>query len=880
MKKTLWKYIISSTCLFLIALCSAIPLYSQSITPLDSLKPDLDSLVLSGADLYVVSKDAIDEKVEYGARDSIRFDYLKRLIFLYGEAYIKYKTMQVHADFITIDMKSSVATAKPLLDSAGMKTGVPNFEDGDQKFDAQEIQYNFKTRKGIVTEVVSRQDDVYIHGEKTKFISKQSNDSGGDDVIYNQNAIFTTCDAPHPHFGIYSKRQKVIPNKLIVVGPSIVKIAEVPTPPLMLPFGFFPISPDRRSGILFPKDYEYSQTYGFGLRNFGYYIPVSQYLDLKLLGIVYFKGSWGINPSGNYSKRYKYDGSFNVDFQYLKAAFSDTIGYETRKPLSIHWVHRQAAGAHPYRNIGGSIDIETNGYTRATQRNASNYLNNTLRSNFNFTYQFPNSPFSLSAGMSHSQVTRTNDVQLTLPSVDFSMRQKAVFKRKSKKIASNEAWYEKILVNYSASARNQLQTKDSLLFRRQTLDTLQYGAFHRLSANASFNVLRYISITPSANYREEYFFKTQDKYLDTTTYYDSIQMKYIYGRVITDKQNNFVALRTMDFSLSASTKLYGMLKGTRSWFKGIRHEISPSVSMSFAPDYSSSFFNYYRYHSTDNRSEYDVVQKYFKFANSPFGTSGVGAENFQINMGVNNRVEMKYRRSKDSISHKLAILEGLSINSTYNVFADSFKLSPLFLSGNTRVLWGYVYLSLSSILDPYLRENINGVEYRRNQYRWSKQNHPFYFDRADLSISSQASIGQILDLLGRKKGKQSGTQAYDRIEDLFRNFSLSYNVQLAANRQSSGKDTAYISTHTFNVRGNLPLTPKWKITLGNIGYDIRLDKITFPQIGLERDLHCWVFNFNWTPALNSYTFFIGVKPGSLEFIRIPSNQYNTGNAGF
>ena len=189
-------------------------------------------------------------------------------------------------------------------------------------------------------------------------------------------------------------------------------------------------------------------------------------------------------------------------------------------------------------------------------------------------------------------------------------------------------------------------------------------------------------------------------------------------------------------------------------------------------------------------------------------------------------------------------------------------------------------MSLSSILDPYLRENINGVEYRRNQYRWSKQNHPFYFDRADLSISSQASIGQILDLLGRKKGKQSGTQAYDRIEDLFRNFSLSYNVQLAANRQSSGKDTAYISTHTFNVRGNLPLTPKWKITLGNIGYDIRLDKITFPQIGLERDLHCWVFNFNWTPALNSYTFFIGVKPGSLEFIRIPSNQYNTGNAGF
>ncbi len=836
-----------------------------------------DSLFLVGSTLYLMSGDSIVDPVNYTARDSIIFDYDKRWIYLFGAASIKYQTLQIKADYIQIDLNSNIAYADPLVDSLGKKTGVPHFEDGPQSFDAQSMKYNFKTRKGTVLKVVTQEAEIYILGEKTKFIGKTGDSSRVDDVIFNQNGIFTTCDHPEPHFGIYSKKQKVIPNKLVIVGPSILKIQEIPMPPFLLPFGFFPISKDKSSGLIIPRNYVFDPNLGFGMQDIGYYKPINQYLDLKLLGSIWFKGSFKVGILGNYKKRYKSTGNFELSYSRLKTEIPNDYRTYIRSPLKLEWRHTQDPAAHPYRTISGSTSIQVGAFDRQIYLDAYSQQNNTLRSSVTFTQSFPNSPFSLVAGMTHDQNLTTKIMNVTLPSLDVRMRAQNPFK---KKIPSNsgQAWYEKITINYNSGATNRFTTYDSLLFTKRTLDTMRYGVKHTASADASFRVLKYFNLTPRLDMGSEWFFRKQKLVLLDSLAIDTTGGKNdtTFGVVSQILEKGFNALNTVSSSLSLNTQIYGQLLSKKGWFRGIRHIVSPGISMSFAPDYNQSPFSYYDTVSTDLRPEQNRTKQYFVFANSPYGTSSVPAENFQLNFSVNNRVEIKYYSKKDSSFKKFSLIDNFSIGGNYNVFADSFKLSrSINGSGQTTLFKGLTRLSYSVFLDPYKRISVNGEEQQINQYRIQADGkfNLFYLTRIDLGIVTTTTIPQLIQLF--YKTKETPDPLPD-VGSVFNTFGLNHTLTYQFIRLKSGKDTIMATNNSFYTQGTIPITKNWSISVGSIGYDFIRKGLTYPDITLNRKLHCWNMRFSYYPQNNAFSFFIGVNPGPLDFVKIPSNQNFTG----
>lgn len=847
----------------------------DTLKPIDSLNSASiqgDSLVLKGGSLFLVSSDSIDVPVEYGADDKVRFDYINKVIHLYGHAFIHYKTMDIKADYIRIEMNTNLAIATPLLDSIGNKTGIPEFKEGDQAFKAQKISYNFKTKKGSIEQVITKEGDLYIHGEETKFISKQSKDSGGDDVIYNQDALITSCDAEHPHFGIYSKRQKIIPNKLVVVGPSNVVINDVPTP-LWLPFGFFPISKNARSGILFPKRYEYDDR-GFGLADIGYYWPISDHVDLKFLVDVFFKGSFKLNTSGNYKKKYKYSGSFTLQFENRIQEIPNDYKKNINRPISLRWNHNQDAGAHPYQSFGGSMDIETRGFSKLVYYDAARSLNNVLRSNLNYNYTFPNSPFSLSASMTHSQNLISHELNITLPELNVQMRTIAPFKKKNR-ISQLEKWYDRINLSYSSQIRNTLNTTDTSLFSSKTLEDLQYGFKHRADLNATFKLLKYFNITPSIAYNEEITFYSRELRLKDTVVYDSVRKDSIYGIEEEFLNKGFFPFRTFSTGASVNTQIFGQILSSKGWFRGIRHQMTPSISFNFSPNYHDKPFNYYRTVNTDLRDSFNTIKEYLIFAKSPFGETSVPGENFNIGFSLGNRIEMKYYSKKDTIAKKIPIIEGFNFSGNYNVFADTFKLSIISASGSNRLFKGITTLYYGLNMDPYGRILINGKELRSKTFAVRKNKKLAYVTSSYLNISSGMTIGQLVGLVN-KEFLSKKDAAKPALQELFYDFNIQYIINFRHTRLESGKDTFQRTLHNLTINGSIPLTSNWRININNISYNFDKNGIQYPTLGLERDLHCWTMRFDWSPQFGYYSFVLGVKPGSLDFIRIPNNQSFSG----
>ncbi|MBK7912191.1 MAG: LPS-assembly protein LptD [Saprospiraceae bacterium] len=834
--------------------------------------PRSDSLVIRNGALYLVSPDSIDVPVDYGADDRVRFDYKERVIHLYKNAFIHYKTMDIRADYIRIELNTNLAIALPQTDSSGNLTGVPQFKETDQSFKAKKITYNFKSKKGLIEEVVTHEEDLYIHGSQTKFISKQSSGSQGDDIIYNKHALITTCDAEKPHFGIASTRQKIIPNKLVVVGPSNIEIEGIPTP-IWLPFGFFPISRDAQSGILFPKEYQYDDR-GFGLAGIGYYLPLNDHVDLKFLTDIFFKGSFKINVSGNYKWRYRYNGNFSLQFENRIQEISGDYKKNINRPISLRWSHNQEAGAHPYQTFGGSMNIETKGFSKTVYSDTRQSLQNVLRSNFNYGYTFPNSPFSLSAAMSHSQNLITHELNLTLPELNVQMRTINPFKNKNR-ISQSEKWYDRINLSYGAQFQNTLNTTDTSIFQKGFEKDLVYGIKHRADINATFKVLKYFNLTPSINYNEEFFFHKQEKILLDTILKDTLGIDSLFGLTQTKYKSGFYPFRTFSTGASLGTQIFGQIQSSKSWFRGIRHQVTPTISMSYAPDYHKNPFNYFKQVDSDLRDSFNRRYEYLIYGKSPFGTSSVPSENFNINFNIGNRVELKYYSKKDSTAKKIALLEGFNFSANYNVFADSFKLSLISGSGSSRIFKGYTTLYYGITMDPYGRTLLNGNEIRSQSYALNLNKKLVYLTSSFININTNINIGQLIGLFNKEilNKKDNGQAA---LPELFYNFNIQHIINFRHTRLATGKDTFERTLHNITLTGSIALTNKWRININNISYNFDKKGIQYPSFGLERDLHCWLMKFDWSPQFGYYSFTLGVKPGSLEFIRLPSNQSFSG----
>ena len=870
----------------------SIPLNEDSRPIQDSLtilrEMDFDSIAFESPppqpknNKIKISEDALDTEVDWGAKDTMWFDKKHNRVHLVGGAFVQYESLNLKAGYIIFDFDINEATAQPLIDSLGNETELPVFEDGNQTFNSRKLRYNFKSRKGMVYDAIKKEGEFFVHGAVTKYISKEADTINNVETIFAKDGIITSCDAEHPHFGIRASKLKIVPNKLAVLGFSMLEIAHIPTP-LVLPFGFYPMFQNQRSGIILPKNYSFNQRLGYGFTGIGVYFPMNEYYDIKLTGDIYTRGSWGLQWASNYKKRYKYNGNFQLSYFNTRTEVSGSLQKNSAHAFSLRLSHNQDTKAHPYQKFGGSISLTLNGYDKAFNTDAATVLNNTTRSNLRYDNKLPNSIFSFNAGLEHSQNTNTGEIDITFPVARLNM--KAYYPFKSKKSAGKPKWYEQVSINYNADAKNLIETTDSTFFDASTFQNARYGLKHSASSSTSFTVLKYLKVNPSINYSETYFTKMKDINFLEELQIDSVGVDYdgnieydtLYGRTIIDTINTFKPFRDFNSSVSVSTKQYGKILFSKGWLRGLRHQVSYNVGFRYKPN-TKQFYEVEL--DQDYRDAYEDYETYNIFVRGPYGLSNPNIRQMALTYNIGNIVEAKYFSKADSIAKKVNLLKNFNITGNYNFAADSLKFSAISLSASTTLFNNLLRLRYSGVLDPYMENNGRRI----NTFVWDEKKRPFRHERSKLDLATGFSIRQLVELISgsvkndpkdqkdnkTKKGSPD-LQQESSLLDILGAFKIKYDLSMTW-EQVDGRDTFYIARNVISTQGSIKLTENWNIRIGHVGYDFKGKSITYPDLGFERNLHCWTMNFSWRPKAGQYTFFIGVRSQTLNFLKYQHGQ--------
>jgi lipopolysaccharide assembly outer membrane protein LptD (OstA) len=864
---------------------------SAGIAGQEPQRPDSDTLSLSDLDSVVVdssqfdtlrvawSRDSIDGDVLYKCRDSSEIDRKKELMVLWGEAEIRYGDFIIEADQIIIDLKASTAEAIGIKGDTSA-FGYCRFKDGTQEVLSDRMIYNFKTKRFISYTTRTKESDLYIIAEKSKFVS----DDKGGGIFYSKNGVFTTCDAVVPHYGIRSSKQKIIPDEVAVVGISNVEISEVPTP-LVLPFGFFPLVKKARKGIIFPSDYESSELWGFGLRNIGYYIPINDYVDATILADIYLRGSFGISMKNNYKKRYRYAGNTDIGYSYRTQENTNTGKWVPQKSFSISWRHTQDPNANPNASFNGSLNFQTNNFLNLNFNDANSVLTNTINSNVYYQRRFPGKPYTFSASLMHSQNTQTRRIDVSFPTMDFQLQRIFPFRRKQTGVVRKTRWYEDISLTYNNKFENKFSNTDTAFFTRSTLDSTRLGMSHDANLTSNFRILKYINVVPNVRYREVWYTRTINRTFDPTIQLNPVDtlvgdiagdsiivFDTIFGQLNKQNVNGFRAWRTVDFSTSLNTQVFGTLQFRRGPLKGLRHVMKPSFSFNYSPDYTDARFDYYR---SVQRSLSNMDSLFYSvFEEGIFGAPSRGGRQANLNYSLNNIFEGKYRFKRDTADRKFKIMDNIIVNGNYNMAADSFKWSTVNIRGTHRLFKGMTTITAGVLLDPYA---VNAENRRINTLYWTTNRKLLRFQNFNFQINSNLDVRTIRtwfekpDVPGNTESP--GKPTYRSVWDIFENFSISHSL-IGGITRIQGRDTFMLGTNNVTLNGSMQITDKWRINVGNIGYDFNSKQITYPDFGFYRDLHCWEMGMDWQPLRGTYNFFIRVKPSSLDFLKVPYRKNN------
>lgn len=769
-----------------------------------------------------ISTSAVSSKISSNAKDSIDYDLSNNKVFLYNEATVEYEDIVLEAAYIELDSDKNIVYATSLKnDSTGERFGFPVFTEGGKRFTAQEITYNFETKKGIIDGIKTQEGEGFLLGKKVK---KMAND-----VTYASKGRYTTCDHDPPHFSIRANRIKTIPNDKIVTGPAVLEFGGVPTP-LAVPFGFFPNKSKQSSGLIFPF-YGESGNQGFFLRNGGYFFAISDYINLFLTGDIYTKGSWNLKLNSNYKKRYKYSGNINVAYSSLKSGNRLAETLTDLRDFSIQWRHQQDPKTNPKMRFSANVNAGSSTYQQNNYSSDNDYLKNTLSSRISLSRTFQNS--NLSLDFKHTQNTLTKNVNLSLPLLSYSVNKFYPFKPLNK--SSKNKWFDKIGISYSTNFDNTLSIADSLLFTSSSLSAFKNGISHRIPISTSFNALRYFTFSPAINYFERWYF-------------DRIEKQWNNNALKTDTVNGFFRAYNYQFNFSTNTKIYGILNFKSKRVKALRHVISPRLSINYTPDFSSEKFNFYDEVQIDTLGN---TQTYSYYQNGIFGTPG---RNSSSNLGVSigNLLEMKVS-SNDTVQaiKKIKLLENFNISTNYNLLADSFHLSNININGSTKLLKKF-NVRFSALFDPY--RTVNGV--RTNQFYFSESKKPARFINATTSLNF------------RLKGGDN-----DSDEDLFHwldyvDFDVPWSLNISYTLDYNKLKNTEPVKQSLNFSGDLKLTEQWKIGF-NSGYDFKEKDLTYTSLDIYRDLHCWEMIIKWIPFgfQQSYNFTIRVKASVLQDLK-------------
>jgi len=843
-------------------------------------KPSIDTTTFSDSDSIItstridtfsikLSKDSMDAPLKYFAEDSVVVLIQDKKILMYGKTKTEYKTILLTAPKVEVDQQTQIVTAINLVDSAGKTKEVGEFKDGENQFTFDTLRYNFKKQVGLSQNTFTSQGEFHVHGD----VAKQVNPT----TTFIKRARFSTCNLDHPHFSIVTPQMKVINKKLAVSGPAHMEFEDVPIP-IYLPFGFYPLSQGRHSGML-PPQFTTTEQFGLGLEGLGYYKVLSEYWDAKLYGNIYSYGGWSVNLEPTYRKRYRYSGRFNLSMQTTKFNFKGDPDFNKTKTFFVTWSHSVDSKARPGTTFTASVNAGSTKYNELIPNNTQLNFQNQLGSTIAYSKSWAGKPYNLTVSANHNQNNFTRLVNVNLPDVGFSVSTLYPFESKDRVGAAK--WYEKLGFGYQGNFRNQVSFYDTAFKLKNLIDTLQWGAQHSFPISLSLPPILggAVIVSPSVSYSQVWIAqKLRRSWNNNTKKVDSTITKGFF----TDHQ--------VTFSLGFNTALYGTyMFGKKSKIKAIRHVIRPSFSFNYKPDLSKDHYYFTQLDSTGYVNPYPFSE----FEGALYSGFSYG-ETGGIGFSVDNNLEMKVRGKKDTADRKVKLIDGYGFSTGYNFLADKFKLAPLNLYFRT-TLFEKISITASSLFNPYQVDSLgNDVD----KYAWNA-------DKFSLGRLSNGSISISTSFKSKPKDPKKDAELKKQQDDLlndplivadrnrlldymqqnpseFVDFNIPWQVSISYSLYFSsrlGPDLKHFVkdfNSGANFSGSFSLTPKWNFSV-NGNYDFQTKQIQTFQMSINREMHCWQMSINVTPIglYRSFNFSISPKSSVLQDLKINRTRYFT-----
>ncbi|MDG1831288.1 MAG: putative LPS assembly protein LptD [Flavobacteriaceae bacterium] len=828
--------------------------YSQDIKENDSIIQN-DTLT---------KKPLLLGKITRNAKGYIKIDKTKGKLYLYDQAELYYLDTELKAGIIVLDYNNNEVAAGRIKDSTGQLIQPPFFKQAGNEVNPDSIRFNFDTKKAIIWNSKSEQNGMNVSALATK----KENDS----VYFIKDAKVTTSkNVEDPEYYIRVRKGKFIPKNKIIAGLSNLYIEDVPTP-IFLPFAYFPLTENRKTGFIFPSIGQNNQR-GYFFQNGGYYFAFNDYFDMTLLGDYYTNGSYGFRNESNYRKRYSYSGSLSIRFENLINGERGLPGYSKSNIYNFRWSHSQDSKSNPNSRFSASVNLGSSNYFRESvnQLNTPNFLNNTMNSSVSYSKTFRGYPsVNMSLTASHSQNTRTKKVNMSLPTLNASMERIYPFVKRN---GQKKGFFKNINFQYSLRGENRIETSDSLFLKKEMFDDAIYGMKHSIPISTNFKVLKHLSVSIGGNFEEVWTGQTIRR-----NDYDIINQTI--GTKDTIK--GFDRFNKYNFSTNIGTTIYGVFnfkEGKK--FQTIRHVIRPSVNYSINPSFEK-YYDEYIIDADGNTRDYSIFEG---------GFFGVPGNNFSSSIGisVNNVLEAKIR-DKDSTAiepKKIKLLNNLNFNTSYNIAADSLNWSPVRMTSGMTLFEDKLNINVGATFDPYA---INDQGRRINKFHSggfrmtsANINMGFTFTSKNSKEKSKESDnsrsgGRTDDLFGRVDDFADSSFDDDQDDDQddnkeidspFYNNKMPWDIRFAHSlTYNNNQGQKEISNNSLMFSGNISLSKKWKIG-GSSGYDFKNTGFTYTQLRFERDLDSWKMNFNWVPFSTraSWYFFIGIKSNLLKDLK-------------
>jgi lipopolysaccharide assembly outer membrane protein LptD (OstA) len=836
-------------------------------------------------------KSIVDSPVHYSAKDSMTMVFGDKMVYLYGKGNIKYEDFDLTSDYVESDLNNNEVTAKGVSDSANKYNGKPIFKQREEEFESDSLKYNLKTGKGVIHNVITEQGEGYLHSTLTK------RDNEGH--IHVKGGKYTTCNAEHPHFYMELTKAIVIPEEKIVSGPAYLIIEDVPIPVLGLPFGFFPNSKKRGAGILLPQ-YKEEANRGFCLEDFGWYQPFGQHVDMQVLGQAYSKGSWGVRWGSNYKWRYKFNGSMRIDYNnnVLDGKDRTDDDAEFKKDFRWTWSHRQDAKANPTQSFSANVNFSSSGFDRNNASTTPDYLTNQKSSSISYSKNWPGTPFNLSLSANARQNTQTKTVDMDLPTGSFNASTIYPFRKKNS--TGKSTWYQDILDNIGFSYSSKFAGKvegvnDTMIFYKDTWTDMNKGFSHTIPfvINLKSKKVKMVTVSPSLSYQGRLY----DFYITKRVESSGINDEPV---IVTDtvRQMTYAQAINPGISIGLTPKITGMFQNTRPDPKliAVRHVMQPKASFSFVPDMSRFNPNYYDtlYYMKDGKRQKET---YSYFEKNMYGTPSSAGRSGRLSLGLSNTLDAKVKAKNDSTGdaepEKVSLIRNFNISTSYNPFADEFKWNDVSVNAGTQLFNNKLNIQVTNSYSLYDFK----VDSSGNSVRTTKVDEFYYSNGKGLMRFTRIGVTAGLTLRSEANKKEDEEEeeedeqynmyqdpmnpdyefvpGYSAINGSYVDFSVPWSLRLnynwTLNRPFLKEDQTI--THTLGLSGDFSLTPKWKIGF-NSGYDFESKKITFTNLSIHRDLHCWEMNFSVVPFgdRRNYGFYIRAKSSILRDLKVDKKK--------